>query len=114
MVRAIIISDEVVEFIDSNSKRVSTKFKYLLTILREQQIVHKSIVEKLVDTDFYELKIKAENQIRVIIFTLDHQNFNQAKEIILLNGFLKRSNKDYVKAIKISQKILIRHGKEEE
>ena len=108
--REIYISEECEHYIQQeSSERVRKKFKYLLEVIEEQKIVHTSIVEKLTNTKYYELKIKAENQIRVIIFTIDKENFNEANQIILLNGFLKRTNKDYQKAIKIADKLLSKY-----
>ncbi len=113
MLRVIIVSNECESFIELCSKRVLKKFKYVLEIITEHQIVHKAIVEKLVNTEFYELKIKAENQISVILFTLDNEDFNQSTKIVLLNGFLKRDNKDCVKQVKIAKKILEIYKNEE-
>ena len=108
--REIYISEECEKLIqEESSERVRKKFKYLLGVIEEQTIVHTSIVEKLTNTKYYELKIKAENQIRVIIFTIDKENFNEANQIILLNGFLKRTNKDYQKAIKTADKLLLKY-----
>jgi len=108
--REIYISEECESYIlEENSERVIKKFKYLLEVIKVQKIVHTSIVEKLTNTKYYELKIKAENQIRVIIFSIDQENFNEANQIILLNGFLKRTNKDYLKAVKIADKLLSKY-----
>ena len=108
--REIYISEECEHYIlEESSERVRNKFKYLLEVLQEHKIVHTSFVEKLTNTKYYELKIKAENQIRVIIFTIDNENFNAANQIILLNGFLKRTNRDYKKAIKIADKLILKY-----
>ena len=108
--RKIYLSKECEKYIfEESSDRVQTKFKYLMEILEEHKIVHSSFVEKLINTKYFELKIKAENQIRVIIFTIDNENFNEANQIILLNGFLKRTNKDYKKATKIADKLILKY-----
>lgn len=105
--REIYISEECERYIlEESSERVKRKFKYLLEVIEEHKIIHSSIVEKLTTTKYYELKIKAENQIRVIIFTIDHENLNESRRIILLNGFLKRTNKDYKKAVKIAEGLM--------
>ncbi len=108
--KEIYISEECERYIlEESSERVQNKFKYLLEVLEEHKIVHTSFVEKLTNTKYYELKIKADNQIRIIIFTIDNENFHAARQIILLNGFLKRTNKDYKKAIKIADQLLIKY-----
>ena len=38
--------------------------------------------------------------------TLDHENIVQAEQILLLNGFMKKSTKDYKKEIQKAQHIL--------
>ena len=45
-------------------------------------------VKKLVGTDFFELRV-----------SVDNENINLATSIILLNGFVKKSTKDYEKEI---------------
>ncbi len=108
--REILVSIECEEYISQCSKRVQSKFDYLLEVLIEQEVVPKNFVDKLINSDFYELRIKAENQIRIILFTIDHQNFNECQKAILLNVFLKRSNKDYKKAITKAHKLLIKYN----
>lgn len=109
--REILISDECIDFVSTN-KRVQIKFKYLIEVIGEQKIIHKAIVDKLLNTRFYELRIKVDSQIRIIIFTIDNESFNESKKIILLNGFLKKSNKDYIKAINEAEKLLTKYKNE--
>jgi Phage derived protein Gp49-like (DUF891). len=46
------------------------------------------------------------NEYRTMLFSINHENIIQATEVILLNGFLKKSSKDYDKQIKKATKIL--------
>jgi hypothetical protein len=94
------------DFIDSQGKRVSDKFFQLIEIISEVKIVHTNFVKKLKNTRFYELRIKAGNEYRVIIFAIDHLNFSECTRAVCLNGFMKKSNKDYVKGIKEAERIL--------
>lgn len=48
------------------------------------------------------------NEYRTILFATDNPNFIEATQIILLNGFLKKSEKDYKKQKDIAQKIIDR------
>jgi hypothetical protein len=52
------------------------------------------------------LRIKAGNEYPVLIFTIDYLNFSECTKAVCLNGFIKKSNKDSVKAIKEAEKIL--------
>lgn len=83
-----------------------------MAVIGEQEVVSKNFVDKIVNTEYYELRIKAENQIRIVIFTIDHQNFNQCSKAILLNVFLKRSNKDYKKATREANKLIEKYKTE--
>ena len=68
--------------------------------------MHANFVKKLINTDFYELRIRAGNDIRIIMFTIDHSNFAECTEVVCLHGFQKKSTKDYIKAIKMAERIL--------
>ena len=77
-----------------------------MNILAEIKVVNTKLVKKLVDTDFYELRISVGNEYRVILFTIDHENLIEATQILLLNGFIKKSTKDYKKEIDKALQIL--------
>ena len=112
--REIDITEYCLEYIDNQGKRVSDKFFQLVVIMEEVKIVHTNFVKKLTSTKFFELRIKAENEYRVIIFAIDHLNFSECTKAVCLNGFLKKSNKDYLKAIKEAEKILEEYLKNKE
>lgn len=71
-------------------------------------------MKKLKNTKFYELRIKAGNEYRVVIFAIDHLNFSECTQAVCLNGFIKKSNKDYVKEIKEAEKNLDEYLKKQE
>ena len=104
--REILITPECLEFIDNQNKRVFTKFYQIIEVIGEVKIVNANFVKKLINTDFYELRIKAGNEIRVIMFAVDHSNFAESSKVVCLNGFIKKSTKDYTKAIKQAEKLL--------
>lgn len=104
--REIVIAQECLEFIDSQNERVKNKFFQLIEIIGEVKVVHSQFIKKLQNTQFYELRIKAGNEIRIIIFTIDHLNFAECTKAICLYGFVKKSTKDYKKAIKQAESIL--------
>jgi mRNA-degrading endonuclease RelE of RelBE toxin-antitoxin system len=113
-VREIDITEDCLDYIDKQGKRVSDKFFQLVVIMEEVKIVHTNFVKKLTNTKFYELRIKAGNEYRVIIFAIDHLNFSECTKVVCLNGFLKKSNKDYLKAINEAEKILEEYLKNKE
>ena len=66
--------------------------------------VSTKFVKHLQDTDLYEMRVSVgSNEYRTILFAIDKANVIKATQIILLNGFLKKSNKDYRKQIEIAQ-----------
>ena len=104
--RNLIRSVEFDEFYSSLPANVQNKVQYAMNVLAEIRVVNTKLVKKLIDTDFYELRISVGNEYRVILFTIDHENFIEAKEILLLNGFIKKATKDYKKEIEKAKQIL--------
>ena len=109
--RDIEITQECLDFIDNQDERVTKKFFQLIQVISEIQIVNQNFVKKLQSTQFYELRIKAGNEYRVIIFAIDHLNFVECTKAVCLCGFIKKSTKDYKKAIKQAEKLLNEHLK---
>ena len=79
---------------------------YALNILTSLKVVSTKLVKRLVGTEFYELRISVDNEYRIILFCVDKENFMEASQILLLNGFLKKSTKDYNAELKKAEKIL--------
>ncbi|MBO7276787.1 MAG: type II toxin-antitoxin system RelE/ParE family toxin [Bacteroidales bacterium] len=104
--RNLIRSVEFDEFYNSLPANIQNKVKYAMNVIAEIRVVNTKLIKKLVDTDFYELRISVGNEYRVILFTIDHENFIEAQQILLLNGFLKKSTKDYKKEIEKAKHIL--------
>ena len=104
--RTMIRSAEFDEFYNSLPANVQNKVKYAMNVIAEIKVVNTKLVKKLIDTDFYELRISVGKEYRVILFTIDHENFIEAEQILLLNGFMKKSTKDYKKEIEKAEQIL--------
>lgn len=104
--RTLLRSTAFDEFYNSLPVKVQNKVKYALNIIAELKVVNTKLVKKLVETDFYELRISVGNEYRVILFTIDQENFIEAEQILLLNGFMKKSTKDYKKELQMAQQIL--------
>lgn len=100
------------EFIDKQNDRVSLKFFQLVEVIGEIKVVNSNFLKKLQSTQFYELRIKAGNEYRVVIFAIDHLNFAECTKAVCLCGFQKKGTKDYKKAIKQAEKILEDYLKE--
>ena len=97
--REIDITETCLGFVDKQGKRVSDKFFQLIEIIEEVKIVHSNFVKKLKNTKFYELRIKAGNEYRVLIFAIDHLNFSDCTKAVCLNGFIKNQTKITLKRL---------------
>lgn len=104
--REIDITEECLEFIDSQNERVSLKFFQLIEVIGEVKVLNSNFLKKLQPTQFYELRIKAGNEYRVVLFAINHLNFAECTRAVCLVAFQKKSTKDYKKAIKQAEKIL--------
>ena len=108
MKREVIYSVEYVDFLTKSDERTQEKLLYVVSILENVQVLSAKFVKKLINTDFYELRVSVENEIRVIIFSADNENISIAQKIILLNAFVKKDKKDYNREVKKAMKILRR------
>lgn len=108
MKRELIYSSEYMDFYRKSNRRTQEKLLYATLILETVTPVPSKFVKKLVGTDFYEMRISVDTEIRVILFSIDNDNINEAKSVVFLNGFIKKSTKDYEKAIAEGLKILRR------
>lgn len=106
-VRTIHVTDEFDSFYESLDLKVRKKVDYVLMYIRNSKLLKADVVKKLVNTEFYELRVEmGTNAYRVIIFSVNHDNIQEATEILLLNGFLKKSTKDYKKQIERAVRIM--------
>ena len=106
-IRSILFSDEFNEFRDLLDKRTQEKVDTNVSILKTVYVLSTKFVKKIVNTSLYEMRVSVGfNEYRTILFAIDHKNVIQSTKIILLNGFLKKSSKDYDKQIKKAINIL--------
>lgn len=107
--RTLIQTDEYTEYYNGLSEKIRGKFDHAMNILRSIDVPNSKFVKKLVNTDFYEMRVSVDkNEYRTILFTIDNDNIVNATQILLLNAFLKKSTKDYKKQLEIADNILKR------
>ena len=110
MIRNIIFSDEFEEYYASMNEQLKKKYDYALHIVKSQYLVSSKIVKSLENTDFYELRVSiSSNEYRTILLAVDHDNFIQSKNVLLLNSFLKKDTKQYKAEIKKAENIVKRY-----
>lgn len=106
-IRIIYKSQEFELFYEGLSDMVKVKFEHVFNVIQTVYTLPTKFVKRLVNTDLYELRVSVgTNEYRTVLFAIDHNNIIEATRIILLNGFLKKSEKDYRKQINIAEKIL--------
>ena len=110
MKRTIYKSKAFEEFYLSLNERTKKKLQYVLQVVQDEDIVSVKFVKKLINTEFYELRISTDNEYRIINFTMDNDNFINSTKVLLLNGFVKKSESDYNKQIIIAQNIMEMEG----
>ena len=106
MKRKIYKSKSFEEFYALLNDRTKKKVDYILQIIQEEDIISSKFVKNIVNSDFYELKISTDNEYRVMTFTMDCESFINSTKVLLLNGFIKKSESDYAKQIRIAKNIL--------
>lgn len=104
--RTVLKSKEYEEFYNSLNLKVQEKIKYVLQLVSELTVVNTKFIKKLENTEFYELRVSTDNEYRIILFAMDDQNFQKATEVLLLNGFIKKSTKDYKRQIITAREII--------
>lgn len=106
-IRELYFSDEFTEFYEKLQDKVKAKFEHTMDIIRTEYVLNTKFVKHLENTDLYEMRVSVNfNEYRTILFAVDNDNIILSKRILLLNGFLKKSTKDYSKQIKVAKQIL--------
>ena len=106
-IRTVYKTTEYIEFYNQLDDKTKVKFNYVENIIATIYNIPIKFVKHLENTDLYEMRVSiGSNEYRTIIFAIDHRNFIEAKNIILINGFLKKDNKDYRKQVEIAEKLL--------
>ena len=106
-IRELYFSDEFTEFYEKLQDKVKAKFEHTMDIIRTEYVLNTKLVKHLENTDLYEMRVSVNfNEYRTILFAVDNDNIILSKRILLLNGFLKKSTKDYSKQIKVAKQIL--------
>ena len=102
-VRIIFRTEEFEKFYNILNTRVKDKFEYTFELV---QTVY-ALPVKYIKTNLYEMRVSVgSNEYRTVLFAIDNSNVILSTKIILLNGFLKKSTKDYDKQIAKAVRIL--------
>lgn len=106
-IRIIFKTDEFEEFYNGLDEKVKDKFEYTFELVQTVYAIPVKYVKHLEGTDLYEMRVSVgSNEYRTVLFAIDNSNVILSTKIILLNGFLKKSTKDYSKQIAKAERIL--------
>lgn len=106
-VRVAYKTPQYTEFYNSLQPKVRSKFDYVLNVMVTVYNVPAKFVKHLENTELYEMRVSVgTNEYRTVLFTVDNANFIEAKNVVLLNGFLKKDTKDYKRQVEMAQSIL--------
>ena len=106
-IRKIYRTSEFDDFYGALPSKVKDKFEYVFLVVQTVYNVSTKFVKHIENTDLYELRVSVgTNEYRTVLFAIDHDNVIESTKIILLNGFLKKSSKDYKKQIEKARTIL--------
>ena len=106
-VRIVYKTPEFEAFYASLPLKTQTKFDYVINVISSIYNVPAKFIKHLENSDLYEMRVSVgTNEYRTVLFAIDHDNVIEAKNVILLNGFLKKDNRDYRKQVEIAVSIL--------
>jgi hypothetical protein len=99
-------SPEFNEFYEKQPAKVQAKLDWGIQAIGRLNIISANLVKKLVDTDFYEMRVSMDNEYRVVLLAIGHDNIMKANVVYFLNCFVNKSTKDYKKQITIAYNIV--------
>ena len=106
-IRKVIFSDEFIDYYDNLNTKVQDKYSYAIQIIKTQKIVSEKFVKKIQNTEFYEVRVSVgTNEHRTMLIATDNSNFMAAKQVVLLNSFLKKDNKQYQREIEKARAVI--------
>ena len=109
IIREVLKTDEYEQYFQSLDIRTQAKYDYAIQLMQTQKIVSTKFVKKIEKTDFYEVRVSiGTNEYRTMLIAADNPNFMEAKQVVLLNSFLKKDSKQYKREIEKARTIIER------
>ena len=114
-IRIIFRTEEFEKFYNSLNTKVKDKFEYTFGLVQTVYALPVKYIKHLDGTNLYEMRVSVgSNEYRTVLFAIDNSNVILSTKIILLNGFLKKSTKDYdkqiAKAVRILKDLALRYN----
>ncbi len=106
-IRELLLTPQFEDYFNAQEQRIKDKFGYVMDVLMTQKVINTKFVKKIINSNLYEMRVSVgSNEHRTLMFSIDNENLIEATQILLLNAFLKKSEKDYRKQIIIATNIL--------
>lgn len=106
-IRRIYSTDDFDGFFNELTEKVQEKFRQSFDVVKTVYVLNTKLVKKLSNTNLYEMRVSVgSNEYKTVLFAIDTDNIILSTKVILLNGFLKKSTKDYGKQIAKAERIL--------
>ena len=102
------------DYLSSVPEEVQAKLFFVIAVLENQKQVSTNYVKHITGSEgIYEIRVSSKgNQYRVLFF-LEASSLVEGGELIILgNGFLKKSDKDTQKAVRLAEKIKLEYFEE--
>ncbi|MCL1868262.1 MAG: type II toxin-antitoxin system RelE/ParE family toxin [Paludibacter sp.] len=108
-IRTVLKTKEFDLYFASLDLRTRGKYDYAIQLMQTQKVVSENFLKKVQNTEFYEVCIyTGVNEHRIMFMAINNPNFMQATKVILLNSFLKKDKKRYLKEIEKARVIIKR------
>jgi hypothetical protein len=106
-IREVIFTSYFIAFYAKQSLKIQEKFDFLIEVLQSQPNIPQKYVKHITNSDgIYELRVSTQqNEYRVLFFFEEGSLIEGGKIVILGNGFVKKDNKDYNKAVELAEEI---------
>jgi len=109
IIREVLKSNEFHLYFNSLDRRIQAKYDYTIQIMETHKVVSTKFVKKIQEAEFYEVLVSiGTNEYRTLLVAADNPNFMEAKQVVLLNSFLKKDSKQYRREIEKARAILIK------
>ena len=86
--------------------REGSKYRYIRPLGRGGMKVVLEVHDNDTMRNVAMVRLSAGEEYRVILFTIDNDSFMESSQVLLLNGFKKKSVKDYKTQIAVANRIL--------
>lgn len=109
-IRLLYMSEEYKEFYNELDKITQNKVDIVINYIKNNRILSQNFVKKMKNSKNhqFEILVRSTNkrEYRILSIGIDNENLIDANEILLLNGFLKKENKDYKSAMNKADTII--------